>query len=140
MKITLVVVGETQSDEIKSLMNDYIKRLSHYTSFELAAVSEDRLEQMLNKYDRICLLEEIGKPMTSKEFAGFVDNQMRQGANSIAFVIGGPYGFAPAVKALADSNLSLSRMTFPHDLVRLIFLEQLYRAFTILRNEKYHHE
>lgn len=140
MKIALVVVGETQSREIESLMNEYIKRLSHYSSFELAVTSEEKLEKTLGKYERICLLEEIGKPMTSREFAGFIDNQMSQGANSVAFVIGGPFGFAPEIKALSDSNMSLSRMTFPHDLVRVIFLEQLYRAFTILRNEKYHHE
>ncbi len=140
MKIALVVVGETQSREVESLMNEYVKRLSHYSSFELVATSEDKLEKTLAKYERICLLEEIGKTMSSKEFAGFIDNQMRQGANNVAFVIGGPFGFTPEIKALSDSNISLSKMTFPHDLVRVIFLEQLYRAFTILKNEKYHHE
>lgn len=140
MKISLVVVGETKVREVQTLMDDYTKRLLNYTSFELTVTSEEKLEKTLGKFERIILLEEIGKPMTSKEFAGFVDNQMNQGANSLAFVIGGPFGFTPEIKALADSNMSLSRMTFPHDLVRVIFLEQLYRAFTILRNEKYHHE
>jgi 23S rRNA (pseudouridine1915-N3)-methyltransferase len=140
MKIALVVVGKTQSKEVASLIADYSKRIAHYTGFEMIEAEEKTLEKTLNKYDRICLLEEIGKPLTSREFAGFVENQMAQGISSLAFVVGGPFGFAPEIKALADSNMSLSRMTFPHDLVRVIFLEQLYRAFTIMRNEKYHHD
>lgn len=140
MNISLIVVGETKSQEIQSLMDDYAKRILNYTSFDVVVASEEKLLKTLSKFERIILLEEIGKPMTSREFAGFLDNQMSQGANNLAFVIGGPFGFTPEAKALADTNMSLSRMTFPHDLVRVIFLEQLYRGFTILRNEKYHHE
>jgi 23S rRNA (pseudouridine1915-N3)-methyltransferase len=140
MKIALVVVGKTQSRDVAALIADYSKRIAHYTGFELVETEEKSLEKALGKYDRICLLEEIGKPLTSREFAGFVENQMAQGISSLAFVVGGPFGFVPEIKALADSNMSLSRMTFPHDLVRAIFLEQLYRAFTIMRNEKYHHD
>ena len=140
MKIALVAVGKTDSSEVKSLITEYSSRVLHYTDFEFVEVSEDKLEKALGKYDRVCLLEEIGKPMTSTEFSGFINNQLSQGIKSLAFVVGGPFGFTPEIKALADSNLALSRMTFPHDLARVIFLEQLYRAFTILRNEKYHHE
>lgn len=140
MKIVLVVVGKTQSREIAALISEYAKRIAHYTGFEMVEVEEKALEKTLGKYDRACLLEEIGKPLTSREFAGFIEQQMSQGISSFAFVVGGPFGFSPEIKLLADSNMSLSRMTFPHDLVRVIFLEQLYRAFTIMRNEKYHHD
>lgn len=139
MKIVLVVVGETRSDEIKSLMNDYSKRIANYNPIELVVTTEERLGKTIDRYDRIILLEELGKPRTSLEFADFLESQMTYGSQSLAFVIGGPYGFSDAIKAAADDNISLSRMTFPHDLVRVIFLEQLYRAFTILKNEKYHH-
>ncbi len=140
MKIALVVVGKTESSEVKALITEYSGRILHYTDFEFVEVSEEKLAKALDKYDRVCLLEEMGKPMTSTEFSGFINNQMNQSIKSLAFVVGGPFGFSADIKALADSNLALSRMTFPHDLVRVIFLEQLYRAFTILRNEKYHHE
>lgn len=140
MRIALIAVGKTELKDVKPLITEYSGRILRYTDFEFLEVAEEKLERTLEKYDRICLLEEIGKPMTSREFSGFIDNQMSQGIKSLAFVVGGPFGFPPEVKSMADSNLSLSRMTFPHDLVRVIFLEQLYRAFTILRNEKYHHE
>ena len=140
MKIALVVVGKTQSKEVAALVADYAKRISHYTGFEYLEIEEKSLEMTLGKFDRVCLLEESGKQMGSREFSGFLDNQMSQGISGLAFVVGGPFGFTPDIKALADANMSLSRMTFPHDLVRALFLEQLYRAFTILRNEKYHHE
>jgi len=140
MKIALVVVGKTQAKDVVPLIADYSKRISHYTGFELIETSEEKLAKTLEKFDRICLLEETGKPHTSREFASFIEKEMSQGISSLAFVVGGPFGFTPEIKALADTNMALSRMTFPHDLVRVIFLEQLYRAFTIMRNEKYHHD
>lgn len=140
MKITLVVVGKTDMPEVKSLIAEYSKRISRYTTFEVMETSEEKLAKALGKYDDVILLEKLGKPFTSTEFAGFIDQQQTYGPKSLAFVIGGAYGFTDEIKALADSTMALSRMTFPHDLVRVIFLEQLYRAYTILRNEKYHHE
>ncbi len=140
MKIALIVVGKTEASELKSLIADYSDRISRYTDFEYIESTEEKLEKTMQKYERICLLEKIGKPMTSIEFSGYIDKQMTFGPKSLVFVIGGAFGFAEEIKALGDETLALSRMTFPHDLVRVIFLEQLYRAFTILRNEKYHHE
>lgn len=140
MKIALVVVGKTASKELRTLIEDYAKRIAHYTSFEIVETTDEALQRTLDRYSRIVLLEGSGKPLTSPEFADFLDNQMTYGNSSLAFAIGGPFGFSDEIKEFADDNMSLSRMTFPHDLVRLIFLEQLYRAFTILRNEKYHHE
>lgn len=141
MKIALVVVGKTQSRELASAMADYAKRLSHYASFEIVEVAgDDKLAKALDRYDRVFLLDEHGRELSSIELAGFIDKQLSAGLQSVAFAIGGPFGFSAEVRALADAEISLSKMTFPHDLVRTIFLEQLYRAFTILRNEKYHHE
>lgn len=102
--------------------------------------SDEKLVKNLEKIDRVFLLDEKGKEYTSMEMSNFIDKQMNAGVKNIAFVVGGPFGFGEEIRALADSSLALSKMTFPHDLVRVIFLEQLYRAFSILRNEKYHHE
>ncbi len=140
MKITLVVVGKTQSRELAAVMTEYTGRLSHYASFEITETSEDKLAKTLEKYDRIVLLDEHGREYSSVEFAGFIDKQLSTGLRLLAFVIGGPFGFTPEVRALSDGQIALSRLTFPHDLVRVIFLEQLYRAFTIIKHEKYHHE
>ena len=90
--------------------------------------------------DRVVLLDENGREFTSREFAAFVDKQMVSGVKRLVFVVGGPYGFSDAVYARADSKLSLSRMTFNHEMVRLFFIEQLYRAMTIRRGEPYHHD
>lgn len=139
MKITLVTVGKTQSKELQSSIADYTKRLSHYTSFDFIEVTEEKLAKTLGKFDRIFLLDEIGKEYTSKEFAELIEKQRNGSFKEVAFVVGGPYGFSDEVRALSHSSLAVSKMTFPHDLVRVIFLEQLYRAFTILKNEKYHH-
>ena len=140
MKISLVVVGATQSKELRESISDYTKRLSHYAQFDIVDTSEEKLAKTLEKFDRVFLLDEHGREHTSVEFSKFIEKQLNAGLQSIAFAIGGPFGFAPEVRELADAEIALSKMTFPHDLVRLVFLEQLYRAFTILRNEKYHHE
>ncbi len=140
MKIALVAVGKTQVPEAKALIADFSKRISHYTPFEFIDVTEDKLAKTLDKYERVFLLDEKGAEYGSAEFAGFIEKQINASIKSAAFVVGGPFGFSPEVRELADASIALSKMTFPHDLVRVIFLEQLYRAFTILRNEKYHHE
>lgn len=140
MKISLVVVGKTQTKDLQESVLDYSKRISRYCGFEMIEASDEKLAKALEKFDRVFLLDEKGKEYTSVEFSGFIEKQLNAGVKNIAFVIGGPFGFSEEVRALADSSLALSKMTFPHDLVRVVFLEQLYRAFTILRNEKYHHE
>ena len=140
MKIALVVIGKTESTEVRGLVSDYAKRLSHYTSFELVETTEEKIAKSLGNFDRIFLLDDKGVERSSTEFASFIGKQLASGAQSLAFAVGGPYGFSPEIHELADGEISLSRMTFPHDLVRAIFMEQLYRAFTILKNEKYHHE
>lgn len=140
MKISLVTVGKTQSKELEESIRDYSKRIERYASLEFVETSEDKLEARLGKFERVFLLDERGKEYRSVEFAAFVDKQMVSGAKSVAFVVGGPFGFSEGVRALSDGEIALSKMTFPHDLVRVVFLEQLYRAFTIIRGEKYHHE
>ncbi len=140
MKITLVTVGKTQVKDLIESIHDYSKRISHYASFEFADATEEKLAKTLDKFDRVFLLDEKGAEYTSVAFSGFIEKQLNAGVKNIAFVIGGPFGFTDEVRALADASIALSKMTFPHDLIRVIFLEQLYRAFTILRGEKYHHE
>ncbi len=140
MKITLIVVGKTQTKDLQESVLDYSKRISRYCGFEMIDTSDEKLAKNLEKFDRVFLLDEKGKEYTSMEMSVFVDKQMNAGVKNIAFVVGGPFGFSEEVRAMADSSLALSKMTFPHDLVRVIFLEQLYRAFSILKNEKYHHE
>lgn len=144
MKISLITVGKTQTKELQDSVLDYTKRISRYTQFEFVDTTDEKLVKTLEKQDRIFLLDEKGKEYTSMEFSGFVEKQMNAGVKNVAFVVGGPFGFSEEVRALAQSrsgaSIALSKMTFPHDLVRVIFLEQLYRAFTIIKNEKYHHE
>jgi len=140
MKIVLVAVGKTQSKELAETILEYSGRIEHYSSFEFVEATEEKLAKTLDQFDRVFLLDEKGKELTSKEFSVFIEKQLNAGLQKIAFVVGGPFGFSPEVCTLADSSIALSKMTFPHDLVRVIFLEQLYRAFTILKNEKYHHE
>lgn len=140
MKITLVTVGKTQTKELQDSVLDYTKRISRYSQFEFLDTSDEKLAKVLEKFDRIFLLDEKGREYTSVELSKFIEKQMNAGIKNIAFVVGGPFGFTEEVRTLADSSIALSKLTFPHDLVRVIFLEQLYRAFSILKNEKYHHE
>lgn len=140
MKITLISVGKTQDREVAGAIADYTSRISHYTGFETLETTDEKLGTLIEKFDRVFLLDEKGKEYSSVEFSGFLTKQMNAGISSLAFVIGGPFGFSEEVRKVADGSMALSKMTFPHQLVRVIFLEQLYRAFTILKNEKYHHE
>lgn len=140
MKIALIAVGKTNTKELQETIADYEKRISRYSPFEFIETTDEKLEKNLEKFERVYLLDEKGKEYTSVELAAFMEKQLNMGPKSIAFVVGGPFGFTQPVRDLADGTIALSKMTFPHDLVRTIFLEQLYRAFTILKNEKYHHE
>jgi 23S rRNA (pseudouridine1915-N3)-methyltransferase len=140
MKISLVVVGKTQGSGIAEAIADYSSRINRYAPFEILDATDEKLAKTLDKFDRVFLLDEHGRAYRSVEFADFLQKQLNAGLKSVAFVVGGPFGFSDEVRALSDGEIALSPMTFPHDLVRAIFTEQLYRAFTILKNEKYHHE
>jgi 23S rRNA (pseudouridine1915-N3)-methyltransferase len=156
MKITLVLTGKTETDYIMKGTEEYIKRIKRYVSFEVVSIpdiknaknltieqykqkeAENQLKYLQNS-DLIILLDEFGKEYTSVEFAAYIESKMQMSVKNMVFVVGGAYGFAPEIRKMSQHSISLSQLTFPHQLVRLIFLEQLYRAFTIMRNEKYHH-
>lgn len=158
MKILLMAVGRTTSEIMRRGIDLYTDRLKYYDAPVEIKIIEDikgakSLTQQRQKElegesilrnvtpsDRVVLLDENGREFTSREFAAFVDKQMVSGVKRLVFVVGGPYGFSDAVYARADSKLSLSRMTFNHEMVRLFFIEQLYRAMTIRRGEPYHHD
>ena len=157
MKITLLTVGKTDRDWVKQGLELYISRLKHYISFalveipELKNVSALSTEQIKTKEgelilkhirpgDDLILMDERGKMHTSIEFAKVLQDKISYIGKDIIFVIRGAYGFSQAVYDRADSKISLSKMTFSHQMVRAIFAEQLYRAFTIMRGEPYHHE
>ena len=157
MNIELIVVGKTDLKEVDALVSMYSKRLNHYVKFaittlpdvrntrKLSESEQKRLEgeailRLINDSDHLMLLDEHGAELRSLEFADLVQRRMSSGVKRLVFVIGGPYGFSDAVYQRANSKLSLSKMTFSHQIVRAIFAEQLYRAFTILKNEPYHHE
>lgn len=157
MNIELIVVGKTDMKEVEMLVAMYAKRLNHYVRFAITTIADvrntkklsegeqKRLEgeailRLLTPSDYVMLLDEHGAELRSIEFADLVEKRMSAGIKRLVFLIGGPYGFSEAVYARANGKLSLSKMTFSHQIVRAIFLEQLYRAFTILKNEPYHHE
>ena len=157
MKVTFLVVGRTIDKHLTTLINDYAERVKHYVPFEMVVVPElkntkalsaeqqkeresDLLQKQLRPGDHIVLLDEGGREFRSMEFAAYLEKKQAQAARRLVFIVGGPYGFAPAIYALANEKVSLSKMTFSHQMVRLFFVEQLYRAMTILRGEPYHHE
>ena len=157
MKITLLTVGKTDKDWVKQGLDIYVSRLRHYVPFAMteipelknvSALSKDQIKiregelilKNIRNSDDVILLDERGKQYSSMELAGVIRDKMTYGGRDIVFVIGGAYGFSDAVYARADSKLSLSRMTFSHQMVRAIFVEQIYRAFTIIKGEPYHHE
>ena len=157
MKIILLVTGETKTSYLRQGIDQYFSRLKHYIPSELQvlpdikaskAMTETRQKELegqqmlqsLQPGDYVALLDERGKEMTSREFSAWVDSRMVSGLKRLVMVIGGPYGFSPEVYARADARLSLSRMTFSHEMVRLFVAEQLYRAMTLLRTEPYHHD
>lgn len=157
MKVLLIMVGRTVDLHIQSLMDDYTARLKHYMPFEIQVISglkstkslsfdqqKEKEGELLMKAiqpgDTVILLDENGLEMRSVDFAQWVQKKQAASGKRLVFVIGGPYGFSPSVYQLAHEKISLSRMTFSHQMVRLIFIEQLYRAMTILHGEPYHHE
>ena len=157
MHLTLLTVGKTDISWVREGLEMYVSRLKHYAPFsvveipELKGVSSLTREQIkeregalvldrLKSADEVVLLDEKGREFRSQEFADWLSARLAGSGRDLVFVIGGAYGFSEAVYARADGRLSLSKMTFSHQLVRTIFAEQLYRAFTILRGEPYHHE
>lgn len=156
MKTTLILVGKTNGKLFNEGIDDYAKRIGHYTPFAVKVLPElkstkslsesqqkDKEGKMILKTispsDFVVLLDEHGTEYRSMEFAKWVEKRRNRGRD-LVFVIGGPYGFSPDVYNRADALISLSRMTFSHQMVRLIFVEQLYRACTIIKGEPYHHE
>lgn len=152
----LVCVGKTHSSALQSLIAEYEKRLRFYTKFEWVIIPESKVEkslpetiqkekegkrllEKLKEVDMVILLDEKGTEYTSPEFSEFLQKKMNASVKRCAFVIGGPYGFSEEVYARAQHCLAFSKMTFSHQMIRLFLIEQLYRAFTILRNEPYHH-
>ena len=157
MKITVLAVGKTDRKELQQLMDVYRKRLTHYIKFEIKIVPDIKNvknlsmaeqkkkegEAILNEVsssDVLVLLDERGKQFSSKELSVSLQKRMNSGIKNLVFVIGGPYGFSDTVYQKALQEISLSKMPFSHQMIRLFFVEQLYRAFTILRNEPYHHQ
>ncbi len=156
MTIKLIAIGKTDNQALIQLMDVYKQRLTHYIKFELEIIpdikkakhlSENEQKQkegnlllkQLQPSDIFILLDENGKQLDSVNFASYLQKHMNSGIKRLVFAIGGPYGFSEAVYEKANGKLSLSKMTFSHQMVRLFFIEQLYRGFTILRNEPYHH-
>ncbi len=156
MEITLLTVGKTTTPYINTGIDDYLRRLGHYIRFTLTPIPDlkvkgkidegaqkvaegERILSMLRPGDRMILLDERGEMPGSEAFATMLQKQMASGLRRLVFVVGGPYGFSDAVYNRADGMLSLSRMTLSHEMVRLFFIEQVYRAMTILRGEPYHH-
>ncbi|WP_026969356.1 23S rRNA (pseudouridine(1915)-N(3))-methyltransferase RlmH [Algoriphagus terrigena] len=157
MTIKLIVVGKTDNKAIIALIEEYSKRLNFYIKFELEIIPDLKntksLSEVLQKEkegelimknviasDDLILLDERGKSYSSMEFSEYLQKKMNAGLKQLIFVIGGPYGFSDEVYARANGKLSISKMTFSHQMIRPFFIEQLYRGFTILRNEPYHHE
>jgi len=157
MKIKLLAIGKTDNKNIQELINLYQNRLKHYIKFELEIIpdiknvknlsqkqqKEKEGELILKKIqatDHLILLDENGKEFSSVNFSHFLQKKMNSGIKQLVFVIGGPYGFSETVYKKAQGKVSLSQMTFSHQMVRLFVVEQIYRGFTIIKNEPYHHQ
>ena len=156
MKIKLIVVGKTNAPYLLEGEKEYVKRLKHYTKFEEIIIADVKQSGKLNENElkkkeghlildklensnHVILLDDKGKSFSSLQFSEFLQQKMNSSLKSLVFVVGGSYGFSDEVYLRANSKFSLSKMTFSHQMVRLIFKEQLYRGFSILRGEKYHH-
>jgi len=157
MKISLIVVGKTDEEYLKTGISRYEQRLVHYINFSIQIIpalkntknftpaqqkdkEAELILQAVEGCDQVILLDEKGKEFRSAEFANNLQQYMNSGLKHLAFVVGGPFGFSDSVYKKANGKLSLSKMTFSHQMIRLLFVEQLYRAFTILKNEPYHNE
>jgi len=157
MEIKLIGIGKTDKTELDQLIKSYQNRLMHYVRFSFEIIPDLKNSKNLSKRlqkeeegklilskisnsDRLILLDENGQEMNSVGFSDFLQKQMNSGLKRLVLVIGGPYGFSEDVYKKASSKLALSKMTFSHQIVRLFIIEQLYRSFTILKNEPYHHQ
>lgn len=157
MKITLLVVGKNVGKELTTLISDYAERVTHYIPFEMVTIPElkntkslsaeqqkqaegELIMKQLQSSDYVVLLDERGKEMRSVDFAEWIEKRQQTVGKRLVFIIGGPYGFSKDVYDKKQEMLSVSKMTFSHQMIRLIFTEQLYRAMTIIKNEPYHHE
>ena len=157
MTIKLIAVGKTDDKDLQKLIDQYVKRLKHYCKFKIEIIPDikksKKMDENLQKQkegelilaktqasDILVLLDENGKNFSSVGFSTWLQKQMNTGMKQLIFVIGGPYGFSDEVYQRANQKISLSKMTFSHQMVRLFFTEQIYRAFTILKNEPYHHQ
>lgn len=154
--IKLLTIGKTDNTSLQSLITEYENRLKHYIRFEMEIIpdiknaknlSESQQKEKegnlilkkINNTDVMILMDEKGKQFTSLEFSNYLQKKMNSGIKQLVLVIGGPYGFSDEVYTKAQGKISLSKMTFSHQMVRLFMVEQIYRAFTILKNEPYHH-
>lgn len=157
MKIVLLSIGKTDNAFFREIVDDYSKRVNHFIQFEAIylpdlknrkSVSEEeqkvleaeKILKVLNPTDYVVLLDDKGEHYSSPEFARFIEKKMHSVSKRLVFLIGGPYGFSTDIYNLASEKISLSKMTFTHQMVRIIFAEQLYRAMSILNNKPYHHE
>lgn len=157
MNIELIVIGKTDSAEVARLVEEYKGRVGHYVRFGITTIPDvrntrslseaqqkkaegDAILRQLTTSDHVVLMDERGREYTSEEWASWMQKRMASGCKRLVFVIGGPYGFSQEVYDRADGLVALSKMTFSHQIVRAIFAEQLYRAFTIINNEPYHHK
>ena len=157
MNIELIVVGKTDMKEVTALVDMYTKRINFYNKFNITYLPDIRnsknlsesqqktaegeaILRLIDDSDRVVLLDEKGSEFRSVEYAEWLQKRMNSGIRRLVFVIGGPYGFSPEVYSRSNEKISLSKMTFSHQIIRAIFTEQLYRAFSILHNSPYHHE
>jgi 23S rRNA (pseudouridine1915-N3)-methyltransferase len=157
MKITLLVVGKTEDKYLIEGIEKYLSRLKHYINFNLLVIPEikntknlseaqqkskeaELIHKQISNLDTVILMDEKGKKYTSVAFSNYINKQMIGSVQHLIFIIGGPYGFDESIYKRANGSMSLSDMTFSHQMVRLFFVEQLYRAFSILKGEPYHHE
>ena len=156
MTIKLICIGKTDDKSLELLITQYIKRLSFYTRFEIEIIPDlkktknlseaeqkqkegDIILSKISTSDVLVLLDENGQQYSSENFADYLQKHMNSGIKNLIFIIGGPYGFSDEIYQRANGKVSLSKMTFSHQMIRLFFIEQLYRAHTILKNEPYHH-
>lgn len=157
MKTLFIVIGKTTDKRMETLIDEYVQRINHYISFEIIVIPElknaknlsfeqqkseeaELLKRQLQPGDYLVLLDEHGRERRSVEFAQWMQKRMTAAPRRLVFVVGGPYGFAPEIHKMAQEEISLSLMTFSHQMIRLLFTEQVYRAMTIIRGEPYHHE
>ncbi len=157
MKITLLTIGKTEDKYLSEGIEIYLKRLKHYVPFRIHEIPElkntkslsreqqkakeaELIFKNINSTDHVILLDENGQELSSKQFSVFLNKKMVGGQQHLVFIVGGPYGFSEDVYQRSNEKISLSRMTFSHQMIRLLFAEQLYRAYTILKGEPYHHD